>query len=142
MEKDKRTQLVKLLSDQLEVIERQIRELTDDADAIRRAVGILKGSAKQIRLMSEPTVSAEFEGMKPTPAILKLLKKEDEKAFRASELTRELLRRGMKPKSVKMFPNTVSALANRLAVLGRIEREKKDFDGKEVWVYRKKRTGV
>lgn len=142
MEKDKRTQLVKLLSDQLEIIERQIRDLSDDADAIRRAVGILKGSAKQIRLMSEPKVSAEFEGMKPTPAILRLLQNEDEKAFKASELTRELLRRGMKPKSVKMFPNTVSALANRLAVLGRIQREKKDFGGKEVWVYRKRRTGV
>lgn len=142
MEKDKRTQLVKLLSDQLGVIEQQIRELSNDADAIRRAVGILKGSAKQIRLMSEPKVSTEFEHMRPTTAILELLKIENEKSFRASEIARELLRRGMKPKSVKMFPNIISALVNRLAISERIERVKKDFSGVDVWVYRKKRTGV
>lgn len=144
MEEYKRDELLKLLEQQVVIIETQIAKLKIDADAIRRARTILRDSSKQIPLMVVSPLSSEFENAKPTPAILQFLNKEEEKEYRVSELVKELLRRGMIPRDEKTFPNIISAVANRLALAGKIERVQKSFGSKKkkVWVYRKKRTGI
>lgn len=133
----------RILREKRLVIEEQFKKLKEDLETIDRMEKILKEPDKQMSFFGKPQViSHEFENLNPTPAILKFFEKNPELELRATELAKELIRRGMKPNDEKMFPNTVSAVANVLERKGKIEREKKAFGKKQVWVYRKKKRGV
>ena len=121
-----REEFARLFNARMANIERQIAKLQSDLEAMKRAEGILfQGSIQPSLLNDAPPFSTELEGVKPTTAIFMVLKGNPQKSWTASEMQREIKRRGHRP-STKNFPSVISSTLFRLAKHHRIERIEDD----------------
>lgn len=142
METNKFDELIKALRERRKTLERQmereVRKFQADITSLERAEYILTQSETQTASSEEPQISTEFKDLSITESILRLLEGLPTAEFRANELAKEIRQRGVQTTSDN-FLNVVTATANRLAVKeNKIEREKRRFGKKKVWVYKRK----
>lgn len=118
-------------------MEREMRKFQADIHSLKRAEYILTQSETQPVSSEETQISDEFRKLSITESILRLLESNSTMEYRATELAKEVRQRGLQSASDN-FLNVVTATANRLVKKEKIQRQKKRFGKKEVWVYKRK----
>ncbi len=118
---EEQKQFAKLFKGRITSIEKQIADLQSDLEAMKRAGNILfEESIRPASLDDITPISNELKGVKPTLAILKILDGDPTKSWSATEMCREMKKRGHIPSS-KHFPSMISSTLFRLAKNNRIE---------------------
>jgi hypothetical protein len=119
---------LRVLSQQRRLLSEEIKRLTADLEALRRAEDILSAKSNgdlHVTAAATEAIKSGYEKLQPQEATLKLLTELPDKLWKPSEVKKRLLQEGFKSKSDHLDVMVYSAL-RRLVKKGQLEKIEKD----------------